>query len=81
MKRRVTVATERPVRTAQMVIVLVALFRSPSGGGSPVSIRYADSLSSDTEDGQELFFDVSSKSKPFNRVRTSGKIGLDSGFS
>lgn len=49
IKRTVTVATERLVRTAQIVIVLAALFWSPSGGGSPLSIRYADFLPSDTE--------------------------------
>ena len=45
IKRTVTVATERPTRTAQIVIVLAALFWSPSGGGSPWSIRYADFFS------------------------------------
>ena len=48
-KRTVTVMTERLVRTAQIVIVLAALLWSPSGGGGPLSIRYADFLSSDTE--------------------------------
>ena len=50
IKRTVTVTTERLVRTAQIVIVLAALFWSPSGGGSPLSIRDVDILSSDTED-------------------------------
>ncbi len=81
VKRRVTVATERLVRTAQMVIVLAALFWSLSGGGSPVSMRYAGFLPRDTEDGQEFLLRCVFKSKPFNRVRTSIRIGLNSGFS
>ena len=56
IKRTVTVRTERLVRTAQIVIVLAALFWSPSGGGGPLSIRYADFLSSDTEDDHGCFF-------------------------
>ena len=54
VKRTATVATERLVRTAQIVIVLAALFWSPSGGGSPLSIRYADILQSDTGDDHEF---------------------------
>lgn len=56
IKRTVTVTTERLVRTAQIVIVAAALFWSPSGGGSPLSIRYADFLSIDTEDDHEGVF-------------------------
>ena len=82
IKRRVTVATERLVRIAQMVIVLAALFWSPSGGGSPVSIRYFDSLSCDNEDDRVCFFlDLSLELKPFNRVRMSIETGPDCGFS
>lgn len=80
-KRRVTVTMERLVKTAQIVIALAALLWSPPGGGSPLSIRYADFLLSDTEDDREFFFDLSMKLKPFDRVRMSKKIGLDSGSS
>lgn len=58
IKRTVTVAMERPVRTAQIVIVLAALFWSPSGGGSPLSIRYADFLLSDTEDDYKFLISI-----------------------
>ena len=81
IKRTVTVITERLVRTAQIVIVLAALFWSPSGGGSPLSIRYADFLSSDTEDDHGFFLGPSLISKLFHRVRMSIRIGVDSGFS
>ena len=56
--RTVTVTTERLTRTAQIVIVLAALFWSPSGGGSPWSIGYARFLSSDTEDDHGFFWSV-----------------------
>ena len=56
IKRTVTVTTARLVRTAQIVIVLAALLWSPSGGGSPLSIRHADFLSSETKDGHGFLF-------------------------
>ena len=73
--------TERLVRTAQIVIVLAALFWSPSGGGGPLSIRYADFLSSDTENDGDFLFGPSLESKLFHRVRMSIRIGLHSGSS
>ena len=76
-KRTVTVMTERLVRTAQIVIVLAALFWSPSGGGGPLSIRYADFLSSDTENDRGFLFE----SKLCHGVRTSIRTDLHSGSS
>ena len=57
IKRTATVVTEMLVRTAQIVIVLAALFWSPSGGGSPWTIEYAGFLLRD-DDERGLFFPV-----------------------